>query len=235
MPVQVSADRFIQFNYYPDYLHSKKWIGTIPDVDAICQKMGLQPEKYGLIIDGGNVIRASNKVMMCDKVFKENPGCSKQALINELELLFDSELFFIPRQPGDYTGHADGMLRFLDDDTLLINNYENEPEYFRRAFNKAIKNTRLNYVEIPYKPHPNPAQANGCYINYLQMNGTIILPTFGIKEDDEVLKHFEKLFIGHKIATIDANEIANEGGVLNCITWNILTSSTFLTYSNLSN
>jgi len=54
------------------------------------------------------------------------------------------------------------------------------------------------------------------------MENTVGIPTFGIREDDEVVKQFENLFVGQTIATIDSNEIANEGGILNCITWNIL-------------
>lgn len=68
----------------------------------------------------------------------------------------------------------------------------------------------------------NNDQANGDYINYLQMENTVIVPTFDIKEDDEVVKQFEHLFTGQTIATIDANDIANDGGNLNCISWNIL-------------
>ncbi len=74
-----------------------------------------------------------------------------------------------------------------------------------------------------HRLHNQPvAEANGDYINYLQMENTVIVPTFGIKEDDEAIKQFETLFAGQTIATIDSNEIANDGGILNCITWNIL-------------
>ena len=54
------------------------------------------------------------------------------------------------------------------------------------------------------------------------MENTVIIPTFGIKEDNMTVKQFEKIFAGQNITTIDSNEIANEGGILNCITWNIL-------------
>jgi agmatine deiminase len=66
-------------------------------------------------------------------------------------------------------------------------------------------------------------QANGDYINYLQMENTVIIPTFGIKEDNEAVKQLETIFAGQTIATLDSNEIANDGGILNCITWNIKT------------
>ena len=95
---------------------------------------------------------------------------------------------------------------------------------FSRAFEIAIHNTGLDYIKIPYNPYGNDNydQANGDYINYLQMENAVFIPTFGIKEDDEVVKQFEHLFAGQTITTVSSNEIANDGGILNCITWNIL-------------
>jgi agmatine deiminase len=42
-----------------------------------------------------------------------------------------------------------------------------------------------------------------------------------MKEDDIAMRKFEQLFAGQTIRTIDSNDIADEGGILNCITWNI--------------
>jgi agmatine deiminase len=134
------------------------------------------------------------------------------------------KLYFIPQQPKDYTGHSDGMLRFLDNKTVIINDYSKEKPEFQRAFKIALDNAGLDYIEIPYNPYGNKtySQANGSYINFLQMQNTVIIPTFGIKEDEIAVRQFEQLFSGYQIATIDSNEVANNGGILNCITWNIL-------------
>ncbi len=47
------------------------------------------------------------------------------------------------------------------------------------------------------------------------------MPTFKTKHDEQAIKVFEKVFKGQTIATVDSNELAEEGGILNCITWNI--------------
>lgn len=44
------------------------------------------------------------------------------------------------------------------------------------------------------------------------------------KEDDKAIRILEQVFSGKTIATVDSNEIAKEGGILNCITWKILTN-----------
>lgn len=162
---------------------------------------------------------------MTDRIFIDNPTYERKQLIKELhELLQIDKLYFVPEQPGDFTGHSDGMVRFIDENTVIINDYSLEKDWFKRAFEIAIHNTGLDFIKIPYNVYGNKSnnQANGDYINYLQMEGVVIVPTFNIKEDDEAINIFETIFKEQRIATIESNEIANNGGVLNCITWNIM-------------
>lgn len=225
MPIQIDKDNFVQFVYNPDYLRDTiKWSKTISDVDTICKQINLSPKKSNILLDGGNVIRTTDKVIMCDKIFTENPNIKEKDLIRELQELFQiDKLIFIPTNPIDFTGHADGMVRFYNSDTVLINDYSKEDINFQLRFRLALHNAGLNYIEIPYNPYANKKDehANGEYINFLQMQQAIIIPTFGIKEDEAVIKQFEQLFAGQKIATVDGNDIAFDGGILNCITWNI--------------
>ena len=225
MPIQIDKDSFVQFIYNPDYLRDTiKWSKTISDVDIICKQINLLPKKSNIVLDGGNVTRTTDKVIMCDKIFTENPNIKEKNLIRELQELFQvDKLIFIPTHPIDFTGHADGMVRFYDSNTVLINDYSRETMEFQLKFRLALHNAGLNYIEIPYNPYDNKKDdhANGEYINFLQMQQAIIIPTFGIKEDDIVIKQFEQLFTGQRIATVDGNDLAFDGGVLNCITWNI--------------
>jgi agmatine deiminase len=227
MPIQIETSKFVQFLYRPPYLtNTMKWSKTISDVDAICKELGIEPIKSKIILDGGNIVRSRNKVIITERVFIDNPNYERRKLIYELyELLEVEKIFFIPQQPKDFTGHADGMVRFLDEDTILVNDYKNENQDFYRAFENAIHNIGLNRFIIPYNVdnNKNSYQANGVYINYLQMENLIILPTFGIKEDDKANTQFDQIFAGKKVVTLESNEIANEGGILNCITWNIRT------------
>lgn len=225
MPIQIDKDSFVQFVYNPDYLRDTvKWSKTISDVEAICKAINLSPKKSNILLDGGNVIRTTDKVIMCDKIFTENPTIKERDLISELQKIFQvDKLIFIPTHPIDFTGHADGMVRFYDSDTVLINDYSKEDMNFQLRFRLALHNAGLKYIEIPYNPYDNKKDehANGEYINFLQMQQAVIIPTFDIKEDDAVVKQFEQLFAGQKIATVDGNDLAFDGGILNCITWNI--------------
>jgi len=226
MPIQTDLNKFVRFIYNPSYLQTKKYLKTISDVDEICKAIGIETFKTNIIIDGGNVTRWTNKVIMTDRVFKDNPTFERKQLIKELyELLQVDKIYFVPEQPGDFTGHSDGMVRFVNEHTVIINDYKQEKEEFYRAFEIAIHNTGLDYITIPYNVYNNKSNehANGDYINYLQMENTVIIPTFGIKEDDIAVKQLETIFAGQTIATVESNEIAYDGGILNCITWNIKT------------
>jgi len=216
MPIQVSEGRFVQFVYTPDYLMNKNRMPSISDTDSICQALKLVPHKSSIVLEGGNVVKTSNKVIMTTKVFKENPNIPEKKLIKDLKTLFEvDQIIFIPPQPYDFTGHADGMVRFLDEKTVLINRYgERENKQFQQAFRLALNNAGLDYIEVPYNPYRNKksTQANGIYINYLQMQGVIVLPTFGILEDEHAVQLLEQLFPKQQIITVDSNEIADDGG-----------------------
>lgn len=227
MPIQTDLNKFVRFVYNPSYLQSKKYLKTISNVDEICKAIGIDTFKTDIIIDGGNVTRWTNKIIMTDRVFKDNPTYERKQLIKELyELLQVDKIYFVPEQLGDFTGHSDGMVRFVDEHTVIINDYkQEEKEEFYRAFEIAIHNTGLDYITIPYNVYDNKSNnhANGDYINYLQMENTVIIPTFDIKEDDLAVRQLETIFAGQNIQTIESNEIAYDGGILNCITWNIKT------------
>ena len=224
MPIQINTDKFVQFNYKPDYLQNKTQLKTVTDVDSVCKSINLLPKKTEIVVDGGNVIRTNNKVIMCDKVFKENPNINEKDLIKQLKDTFEIDnIYFVPWDKLDTIGHADGMVRFVDNNTVLINDLSKEKPEYQRAFRMALNNAGFDWIEIPYNPYVNKthSSAEGIYLNYLQMKQGIIIPTFQRIEDDRAVKIIESIFKGQNIVTIDSNEIAKEGGILNCITWNI--------------
>ena len=178
MPVQIYKNNFVQFIYYPDYLRSIKWQKTISDTGAICKSINIKPSKSEIIIDGGNVIRASDKVIMCEKVFIENPRYKRNELITMLELLFVvDKIIFIPTYPKDEFGHADGIIRNIDNQTVLIN--ESSPKdskqeiEFGELLRSILRKNNLRYHELAYNPFNNKSdlQANGTYCSASNKSG----------------------------------------------------------------
>lgn len=120
MPVQISRSNFIQFVYNPDYLQGKKYQKQFLMLIAYLKSIGITTKKSGLKLDGGNISRTKDVVLMCDKVFSENKNISEKELINQLKDLFEvDKLFFVPWDKKDTIGHVDGMARFINDYTVF--------------------------------------------------------------------------------------------------------------------
>ncbi len=218
MPVQVSTEEFIQFRYDPSYLNEHKYKNLKSDPKIVCLKNGVEPRFSSINLDGGNVIKCAEKVIVTDKVFDENPNIEPFQLLSELEEILNASVIIVPHHYDDYTGHADGMIRFINGDTVLVNDLSKESPSFRYRLTKVLKENKLNCAEMPMVLTKT---AVGIYINYLQVKGLILIPSFGLKEDEIVLDFIGKCFPESKILPVYATEIAKQDGVLNCVSWNI--------------
>lgn len=174
----------------------------------------------------GGFARQVDRERVEQKIYSENKNYTKEEIRSELrKLLSVDEVITSPSEPFDIFGHADGMVRFIDEDTVLLNDYSLLMYPFHNKLVKIFFEHNIKVELIPCKvldtiSHDKIPSAIGNYINYLQLGDIIILPKYEIKEDDEALKKMHNLFPQSTIRTIDCNSIANEGGVLNCVTWN---------------
>lgn len=225
MPIQVSLQKFVRFTYKPDYLVStKKWSKTISNVDEICENIGIKTIKSDIILDGGNISKWDDKVLMTNKVFIENSNIPELELIERFkDLLETDEIFFVPVEKGDWLGHVDGMARFVNQSTVLINDTRREKIEDYIDFLMALRNAGLNWIEFPFNIYENESvdDAAGLYLNYLELEKLVVLPVFDFDSDDLAIEAANKIFKGRKIITIKSNEPAKDTGIINCLTWNI--------------
>lgn len=225
MPIQISTSKFIQFIYEPDYLiNDPTFIHTLSDPDIICSHLGIKTIKTDIKADGGNFVRNSSKLIMTSKIFSENPDYPENKLLSTIESLLNLNLIIIPKEKNDLIGHSDGMVRFLDNDTVLMNDYSKEKDTYYQELRMSLRNAGLSIINLPYNPYNNKnyLDATGLYINYLQLHDFIILPIFDLPEDELAYNIISDIFSDHTVIPLKSNEISKDGGVLNCITWNIL-------------
>ena len=222
MPVQVGLDKFVQFRYEPEYLNGFVDLRTIPSEIEMLKDYTIESSTINL--DGGNVVCSKDKVILTNRVFKENPGLSKNEVQTELERIFDSQVYFVSDVTSDMTGHIDGHLRFVDNENIVVNQLAGEYKYWQNSFSKMIAESGLNYVEMPwFIPHfkTSKQSAIGSYVNYLHLDDLIIFPIFDCEgnKDAEALQVIHNLFPNHNIEPVVINDIARQGGLMNCITW----------------
>lgn len=227
MPIQTESGKLIQFRYEPSYLMgNKEWEDSRSDVKEVCRLNGFEPVFSNINLDGGNVLLCSGRAIVSDRIFTENPEYTdKKQLVKGLSELLEAEVIIIPALNDDMTGHADGMVRFVDHETILGNNRSEEYKYWTNGIEKVLKEKNLKYIDVPffysYKDSKHPDHAIGVYVNYLEVDNLIVLPVFEVEgnKDAEVIAAFKQIFPHKIIETINYNEVALEGGVLNCSSW----------------
>ena len=223
MPVQTKSGKLIQFKYEPSYLRKdNEWNESRSDVKEICRLNNIDAEPSDINLDGGNVLICDDRAIISDRVFSENKDWNREKLVEELGRLLECEIIIIPAENDEMTGHADGMVRFVNRNTILGNQLADEYKYWREGMQKVLEQYGLTYIDVPFfmpKDPKHPLSAVGVYVNYLEVNNLIVLPVFGRDEDEQVISIIKGIFPDRIIETIDYNEVAKEGGLLNCTTW----------------
>ena len=219
MPIQLTKTRFLQYRYAPDYL--KGYEDYIPPYQTICRGLRLKGKETPFVIDGGNVVKFSNCVVMTDKVLKENPGYTEGYIRKQLEEAFGCEVVLIPWDRYEMFGHADGMVRFIGGNRVLLNNYVN----FAPGLHKRLLDALSDHFEVTTLNYHAGRQSSfaWAFLNFLQVKDCIFVPWIPIIEHHEAQSQIQQSFPDYKIIFVDgAEEIIREGGALNCVTWNIL-------------
>lgn len=230
MPVQITKNEFVRFKFFPDYYLDHEHVRYLTIQDEIeYSKIG-NINDVDLIVDGGNIVNSSNKAFMTEKVLIVNKKLGRKIIIDNLkESLCIDDLFFLPVQPFDRSGHTDGMIRFYDEKTILVNEFNESPSWMER-FNRSIRSSGLETIPFPYlqshKVKNYEYTAHGCYINFAQIGNLIVFPQYGkefANTDNLALRTIKELYPSpnYQVEPINAESIAWYGGVLNCCTWNI--------------
>lgn len=220
MPIPLPDGRLLAYRYEPDYLKDPKEALTRSEPAAICAEMKLPTVQTDLIIDGGNVIRRGQTLIMADKVVKENSGrYSTESLKAKLREDFQVEkVVFIPwDKEEDPYGHADSMVRFIDEQTVLVNYYYDghgpvvNPLKAAGLHVEALKLSDITYKIGKYWP----------YLNFLQTENMLLYTRIEPRYDAEVLEQFERYFPAYRgrMQAIEMPEVTKMDGALNCISW----------------
>lgn len=218
MPVKTKSGKYVSFRYEPSYLADDLQLKTNFKTD-IAPNFKVDNLVYTDInLDGGNAVfsPSKGKVIISDRVFSENPEYDKNTLLLELEKLLEASVLIIPSLKSDMTGHADGMVRFVDENTV-VTNAPLSPYGFETKVKKSLQNYGFNVIDFPYF-YSKGDSAVGCYLNYLATEKCIFLPVFGVDTDNEAIKLAKNIF-DKTIIPVNINEIAEYGGLLNCISW----------------
>ncbi|MDR1919545.1 MAG: agmatine deiminase family protein [Tannerellaceae bacterium] len=196
-----------------------------------------------LILDGGNFVsNRRGEAIISTRIFADNPEWSRLAIEKELSrALGIDRILFIGCEPGDETGHVDGVVRFADDQTVIVGrlpdeyirpkaglkreDYEACRDYLNELADElsaSFKVVRLTDLPPLNKCKEGIPSAYGNYVNFFQCENKLFVPQYHQPEADgqacEVLRNaFQD--IQPVIVPVDCQVLSSYGGVLNCITW----------------
>lgn len=230
-PIQVGPENLVKFRYEPDYLKDEPQLRTTGGLAKFMADIG-RCRRSDINLDGGNIVTSGTKAVLTDKIYKENPEQTRADLRNDLQRLLQVEqIIMVPKEPFDPFGHTDSMVRFIDQNSVLVNDYSKVDREFGQRLVESLRRDRLEIELLPYAPEKRTKagipSAVGCFTNFLRTERVLVVPIYGMKQDDVALKTLEAAFPGLPIEPLDCTDLAREGGVLNCIsgTYHISTKS----------
>ena len=147
MPVQIEENRFEFYRYTPNYLQDKTGLRLQTNPEAVLQASQnrlthvLQNAvTIDLVLDGGNVVKCGNTIVMTEKVFAENRDKSINEVDRILKDAFQCDMVYLPWDHRETFGHSDGIIHFAGDGKVLITNYGDISPRFYCRFRVALEN-----------------------------------------------------------------------------------------------
>jgi agmatine deiminase len=219
--------RPIQFRY-----SAAAQSGSQEDADWVQDGFNIFAEKTGidypytdLILDGGNVVdNHKGRIVITDRFLIDNNLNKDQAKQLLKKKLHAQEVAIIPVDDPKGLAHSDGMIMFIDENTLVLNHYE---EPYRTDIIQELKFSfpSIKIVEINAEWDDSIwdkkfSSACGIYVNSLMTKRNIYLPTFGNKLDNIILKQIA-FHTTKQIISIPAERVCFMGGSVRCLGWQL--------------
>lgn len=228
MPVQLGKNNFWGYKYSPDYLKNEGQF--ISDQGKIAKSINLEFQNSDIVFDGGNIVLCNDVALICDKVFSKNKRAKNDKEFHAiLERELGKKVLIIPWQKhiikgdesDDIYGHADGFFKYCGGNKILMSNHKESYPKEADEMVGILKSSGFEVEQMEFNVKKPSFDLNWAYINFLQVGQNIIMPCFGIDEDEIAYFYIQKTFKGVKISTIKMNNIARLGSDLHCLTWNI--------------
>lgn len=220
----------IKFKYKPQYLTSKLAARDEENFYKFAKMVGLPDfKKSDLVYESGNIVEnGADMAITSARAYKDNPGMTKDKLVKTLESTINRKVAVIP-DPEDTTGHADGIVSFVEKNVLLISLFDDaEAQDLYDEIEKAVLDVfpKLEVVPLPSYFIPEKIQgfssAAGSYANSLVTYNAVYLPFFNNQTSNQrAFEVFKNSTTKEVIPVYKTAEIPVLGGSLRCMTWQI--------------
>ena len=170
----------------------------------------------------GTFLTTTSCVLNCNR----NPGLAGEAFEEALSALISMErLVWLDRGlEHDHTdGHIDMVARFAAPNTVLcMKATAGAPNAeVLDSIERTLRASGLTILELPAPSAiaaPDGAPLPASYCNFYIANEAVIVPTYGIPEDQAALGELANAFPGRKVIGLPAADLLWGGGAFHCVT-----------------
>ncbi len=225
------------FNYW-----GAKYAGTVDPTVArsVLSHDGTERVQAPLVAEGGGIeVDGEGTLLMTESSVindNRNPGQTKEQLEEHLKILLGvQKIIWLKGLRGyDITdAHVDATARFASPGRVILNRpakaakqafidaWEDDKRVLARE--KDAKGRSLEVIELE-EADPTPFDGDEyetclSYLNYLVVNGGLIMPEFGDKVADErAFALLRQLFPDRKVVQVRLNSLRRLGGGIHCAT-----------------
>jgi len=186
--------------------------------DKIANLMKIPIEKYSWILEGGAVEFNGDGLCLttapCLFGEKRNSKEKEKEFLNDLQKSFGiKSLKILPKGlDGDHTdGHIDNLARFVaKNHVVMAEGFEQEKKEIEIWLGEHYESAKVDVLSLP---PILPAS----YMNFIFVNGGLLVPIYNCKNDSAALEYFKKIFPDREVIGIDCTTPIEEGGSLHCL------------------
>lgn len=192
----------------------------------------------GLVLEGGSIESDGAGTLLttsqCLLSPNRNPHLDRRGIEQALgDLLGFSRFLWLEHGylAGDDTdAHIDTLARLCPNDAIAyvqcdnpkdehfaaLNAMESELRAFRTASGQAYRLVPLPWPQPCYDPDGHRLPAT--YANFLIINSAVLVPTYGVPQDEAALQTISRLFPARETIGIDCRPLIDQHGSLHCVT-----------------
>ena len=192
------------------------WMAGVPFATSMLKNDG------GNVVDDGQGHAVISKKFLRDNHLDEDEARAKLAAATGI-----NEVAFIESDEQGGLEHSDGVVAFLEPNVLIVNSYEDDPDYentLHADIKAGLPDVAIHKIVNAYDDSEvfdeKFGSACGLYTNALVTPNRIYLPQFGIPEDQIALEQVKAL-TWKDVVPVQSGKVCNMGGGVRCMSYQL--------------
>ena len=202
----------------------------IQTIDFILEGGGIESNGDGILLTTTHCMCNANR----------NKYLSQEQITHKLKEFFGAHTVLYLNNgylAGDDTdSHIDTLARFISKKSIMYVACNNPQDEHYEALQKMAQELEVfakkHHFNLIALPLPSPIYEDeerlpATYANFLFVNGAVLVPVYGVLEDEEALTIFRQIFHDREIVPINCATLIRQHGSLHCVTMNFADGVTF--------